>query len=389
VIRADVRAGIARLDLALALLEDQEVALDRVTVVFSAGIRALEKAREYDRAIKWIDAGITHASRHGAYADSAIFRAHRAAVERELGRLDSAHTLALQAVNDLRDANRAELREALVILGDICRVRGDTAGAREAYQEARDLGDPFADVGEALVVLAENRPAEAAHALAAALEQRPPGHHLLALRVLPPLIEALVRSENLPAATIALRRLQAEVERSDYRVGTQAQLYADGLVTSLAGDVSSARRALELSAEGWKAAGFPFEHARALAALSSILIAHGLTDDGVRVAREALDIFEEIGAEGESERLRRMLRKVGVRHRSVRQEQADATPFGLTARELQVLTHMSRGSTNRQIAAELGISEKTVSIHVSHVLAKLHCATRTQAARIAMDNGLS
>jgi DNA-binding CsgD family transcriptional regulator len=55
-------------------------------------------------------------------------------------------------------------------------------------------------------------------------------------------------------------------------------------------------------------------------------------------------------------------------------------PFGLTARELEVLRLVAEGRTNPQIAAELYISRKTTSTHVSHILGKLGVATRTEAA---------
>jgi DNA-binding NarL/FixJ family response regulator len=55
----------------------------------------------------------------------------------------------------------------------------------------------------------------------------------------------------------------------------------------------------------------------------------------------------------------------------------------LTSREISVLHEVAQGRTNREIATTLGIAEKTVSVHVSHILAKLGCRTRTQAARFA------
>ena len=61
----------------------------------------------------------------------------------------------------------------------------------------------------------------------------------------------------------------------------------------------------------------------------------------------------------------------------------------LTERELDVLRHVARGLSNRELAAELGISEMTVSTHVSNVLSKLHLASRTQAALYALREGLA
>jgi DNA-binding NarL/FixJ family response regulator len=60
----------------------------------------------------------------------------------------------------------------------------------------------------------------------------------------------------------------------------------------------------------------------------------------------------------------------------------------LTAREREVLAGLGRGLSNRQLAAELFVSEKTVKTHVSSVLAKLRVADRTQAALFAVRVGL-
>ena len=63
-------------------------------------------------------------------------------------------------------------------------------------------------------------------------------------------------------------------------------------------------------------------------------------------------------------------------------------PAGLTERELDVLRLIARGGSNRDIAEELVISEKTVKTHVSNILSKLHLADRTQAAIYALREGL-
>jgi NarL family two-component system response regulator LiaR len=67
-------------------------------------------------------------------------------------------------------------------------------------------------------------------------------------------------------------------------------------------------------------------------------------------------------------------------------EEADAAR--LTPRELEVLRLIAQGKSNRDIAAELVVSEKTVKTHVSNILAKLHLADRTQAALYAVRERL-
>ncbi|PXY22161.1 response regulator [Prauserella muralis] len=60
----------------------------------------------------------------------------------------------------------------------------------------------------------------------------------------------------------------------------------------------------------------------------------------------------------------------------------------LTTRERSILVLVAEGMSNRQIAGELGISERTARTHVSHVLAKLGLSSRTQAALVAVREGL-
>ena len=64
-------------------------------------------------------------------------------------------------------------------------------------------------------------------------------------------------------------------------------------------------------------------------------------------------------------------------------------PAGLTPRELDVLVLVAQGRTNREIAAELFIAERTASNHVSNILAKIKCGNRVEAAAFAHRQGLA
>ena len=66
----------------------------------------------------------------------------------------------------------------------------------------------------------------------------------------------------------------------------------------------------------------------------------------------------------------------------------DVSAESLTSRELEVLALLARRLSNKEIAAELGIAEKTVKTHVSNILSKLSLESRVDAARYAREQGL-
>jgi len=74
---------------------------------------------------------------------------------------------------------------------------------------------------------------------------------------------------------------------------------------------------------------------------------------------------------------------------AVAQRLAEFTPrIELTERELEVLTLMARGMSNREIASVIGRAEATVKVHVLHILAKLDVGDRTKAVTVALQRGL-
>ena len=69
--------------------------------------------------------------------------------------------------------------------------------------------------------------------------------------------------------------------------------------------------------------------------------------------------------------------------------ESDAVRLGLTSREAEVLALVAAGRTNREIGAELFVSEKTASVHVSNILRKLGVSSRVDAAAIAQRVGVA
>lgn len=101
------------------------------------------------------------------------------------------------------------------------------------------------------------------------------------------------------------------------------------------------------------------------------------------------DLHQAIRAvyEGEVQLHPEIMKKV-VHRVTTPQIETDTALSDLTPRELEVLTHIAQGQSNREIARNLTISEKTVKTHVGHILGKLQLADRTQAAIYAHRHNL-
>ena len=112
-----------------------------------------------------------------------------------------------------------------------------------------------------------------------------------------------------------------------------------------------------------------------------------LTAAVVEDLRPALATAQHLGAAPLEMAVRAMAERAGVRLDEVPAPRAGA-PDVLTPRERSVLGLVAGGRTNRQVGAELFISEKTVSVHLSRVMAKLGAGSRTEAVSIAYARGL-
>jgi DNA-binding CsgD family transcriptional regulator len=129
--------------------------------------------------------------------------------------------------------------------------------------------------------------------------------------------------------------------------------------------------------------GHVFETARTQARLAAVLRAAGRTTEARDLADSARATAERLGAKP----LLAELRALGTATPSrpsvaVRQNET------LTPRELEILTLVAQGRTNSEVARQLFISAKTVSVHVSNILAKLGAGGRTEAASLARRRGL-
>ena len=117
----------------------------------------------------------------------------------------------------------------------------------------------------------------------------------------------------------------------------------------------------------------------------AIMGATGDRDESANHIRGALDAARTMGARP----LQRLIERFARRARlDVGGAGGADTPFGITPREREVLALLVEGATNRQIAQQLYIAEKTSSVHVSNIIRKLGVANRGEAAAAAHRTGL-
>jgi len=126
------------------------------------------------------------------------------------------------------------------------------------------------------------------------------------------------------------------------------------------------------SGERW-----PFERARCHLAYGERLRRAGRRQEARTQLRSAIDGFEQVGALALADRARGELRSTGERVR--RRDPALAND--LSAQELQIAMLVANGATNREAAANLFLSPKTIEKHLSSIYRKLDVRSRTELAR--------
>lgn len=168
--------------------------------------------------------------------------------------------------------------------------------------------------------------------------------------------------------------------------------YHDFLVDRLLGEIalrqsdwSDAERLLAAAKETAQAEDLPVELGYTLAAQARLAQARGGRGSAGRAAAYAADaraIFERLGNAGALRRLRALTGAASL-------PRAVGLPAGLTAREAEVLRLVAQGKSNRAIADELTLSEKTVANHLANIFAKTGADNRAAAAAFAIRQGLA
>jgi DNA-binding NarL/FixJ family response regulator len=302
-----------------------------------------------------------------------ICRVHRAQVLQLQGAWEQAEREATTASVDLVGVHVVTVAEAHYEVGEIRRLRGDLPGASAAFRRAHELGrDP--QPGRALLRLAEGRGDAALASIRSALAAEA-GDKLARARLLAAQVEIALAVPDQAVAETASEELQS-IAATFGSSGLEADaLQAQGAVLLALERPGDALGVLRSGCRLWQELKVPYAAAKVRVLLAD---AYGALDDQDAAVLEldaAHETFERLGARRDA---------AAVAERRGR----STLPAGLTPREGEVLRLVAAGSSNRDIAQALFLSEKTVARHLSNIFTKLGLSSRTAAAAFAFEHGL-
>lgn len=370
-----VAEGFAMLDEAMGAVLSEDLAPDWAGNIYCHMIAACHEMVDIRRARQWT--GATErwlATLPAAVLFTGICRVHRSQLSQLGGAWEQSRREAALVCAELADIHCVSAAEGHYQVGEICRLRGELAAAEHAYQRAHALGrDP--QPGLALLRLAQRRIGTAATSIRVALlaEGR---SRLSRARLCAAQVEIALAAADVATARKAADEL-ADTAATWGSSGLAAMAgQARGAALLAEGHPAEALPVLRAACRLWQEldAGYDAARVRVLLALSYRKL--GDEDAAARELRAAAAVFDGLGASTDAAAV------TALRERP-------ALPAGLTEREVEVLAVVARGRSNREVAATLGISEKTVARHLSNIFGKLGLSTRTAAAAFAYEHGLA
>ena len=384
--RAFLSAG--RIDHGLPLLDEAMVAaisgeLSPIVtgILYCSAIASCQRVYALGRVREWTAALTGWCESHpqlGMFTGHCLV--HRAEIMQLGGLWTEAVVEARRAVErcvhppEREAAGRAHYQQA-----EVNRLRGEFQQSEAAYRNASRFGvEP--QPGLALLRLAQGDRDAAASAMRRMVGAT--SDRLQRTRFLPAHVEIMLAVGDLDEARAASQELGATASHFDTDVLTAIACHAQASVKLAEGSAGAvldpSRRAFEI----WQKLGAPYLAARLRVLVAKACVA--LDDiEGARLELEAArEVFEQLGAQPDLVALDTI--DAGL----ARDRNRSGSQHGLTDRELEVLRLVASGKTNKAIARELSLSEKTVDRHVSNIFTKLDVPTRAAATAFAYEHQL-
>ena len=305
---------------------------------------------------------------------------HDYAASVNYGRVCDVHRLQLLAATDdyrmledrlvaasqmLEDVNSWAAGEGYYQLGEVRRLRGDADGAFAAYTRARALGvEP--QPGEALLRCRHGDSQTAWTDLRVALAGE---DRLGRMRLLRGAVEVALARDCLDEAEQHCRELEAGAEAFGTPGFRAWAAHARGAILVRQGRHAEALDALGSALREYRTQQSRYETAQVYEWMAVAHKALGADETAAADVATSENIYAQLGVEPA-------------------QPCGPSSPGGLTKREIEVLKRIAGGATNRQVAEQLFISEKTVGRHLANIYTKLGVSSRTAAVVWAHQNNV-
>jgi len=372
----EIQRGLALLDEAMIAVTGSELSPIVTGLIYCSVIDACRQVFASGRAREWTLALTLWCEQQPEMvAFNGTCRVHRAEVLQLGGAWNDAMEEARRAGGSSARAGEGRPpAEAFYRQGEIHRLRGEFGPAEQAYRNASRLGlEPHP--GLALLRLARGHADAALAAMRRVLAAADGPLHRA--RLLPAAVEISLGAGDVSAARSASRELDGLAGRYATPAAQATAAQARAAVLLAEGQAQAALGALREASDLWQEVEAPYETARC-----RLLMARACRELGDNESAElefdaARELFERLGAAADLDRLH------ALRHRP-----AAPGTLGLSSRESQVLRRIAAGKTNRAIAAELSVSERTIDRHVSNILTKLRVPSRAAAAARAIQHKL-